>query len=131
MESDTMLRQQPVAPDRGDADLHQRLRTMWAAVAQAPLVAGLSCALVVVRFELGEMGQQFGFGGPTHEKIAQHLVRAPRRFAAGPEADQQAGNDRAVGLDLDPARIVAQQMPAAQQVFEGPEEDFNLPAMEV
>ena len=35
MESDTMLRQQPVAPDRGDADLHQRLRTMWAAVAPA------------------------------------------------------------------------------------------------
>ena len=64
------------------------------------------------------MGQQFVFVGPAHEVIAQHLVRAFGRLAAGPEVDQQAGDDRTIGLNLDPVRVLTQQMPAAQQVFE-------------
>ena len=46
------------------------------------------------------MGQQFVFVGPAHQLIAQHLVRAFGRLATGPEIDQQAGDDRAVGLNL-------------------------------
>ena len=73
------------------------------------------------------MGQQFVFVGPTHQVVAQHLVRAFAGLAAGPEVDQQTGDDRAVGLDLDPVRVMAQQVPAAQQVLERAEEDLSVP----
>ena len=75
------------------------------------------------------MGQQFIFVGPAHQVVAQHLVRALGRLAAGPEVDQQTGDDRAVRLNLDPVRVMAQQMPSAQQVLERAEEDLDLPAV--
>ena len=73
------------------------------------------------------MRQQFVFVGPTHQVVAQHLVRTFGRLAAGPEVDQQTSDDRAVGLDLDPVRVIAQQVPAAQQVLERAEEDLSVP----
>ncbi len=56
--------------------------------------------------------------GPAHHVEAQHLVRAFGRFAAGPEGQHQASDDRAVGLNRDAVLIVAQQVAAAQQVLE-------------
>ena len=71
------------------------------------------------------MGQQFVGVGPAHQVVAQHLVRAFGRLAASPEVDQQAGDDRAVRFNRDPVRVMTQQMPAAQQVFERAEEDLE------
>ena len=58
------------------------------------------------------MRQQFVGVGPAHQVIAPHLVRAFGRLAAGPEIDQQTGDDRAVGLNLDPVRVMTQSAAA-------------------
>ena len=83
----------------------------------------------VVLFEFREVRQDFVFRGPTHQVVAQHLVGAFRRAAAGPEIDQQTGDDRAVGLNLDPVGVKTQQMPAAQEVLERPKEDLDGPTI--
>ena len=57
--------------------------------------------LGVVFLQFGDVGQQFLFAGQAAEVEADHLVGPQRRLAARPEADQQAGDDRAVGLNLD------------------------------
>ena len=75
------------------------------------------------------MGQQFLFVGQAAEVKADHLVGPQRRLATGPQADQQAGDDRAVRLNLDAVLVVAQQVPAAQQVLEESEKDFNRPPL--
>lgn len=67
--------------------------------------------------------------GPAHEVQADHLITAERRFPTCPQADQQAGDDRAIRLDLDPVAMRAQQMAAAQHMLEEPEEQFNRPPM--
>ena len=60
---------------------------------------------------------------------SQDLQSVPQcRLTAGPEADQQAGDDRAVRLNLDAVLVVAEQMPAAQDVLEESEEDLDRPA---
>ena len=64
---------------------------------------------------------------PTHPQITQHFVRSFRRLATGPERDQQTGDNRAVGLDLDPVLVVAEQVTATQQMLELPKKYFNLP----
>jgi hypothetical protein len=64
------------------------------------------------------VGQQFVLSRPVHPVKAEHLERAVGRLADGPEVDQQAGDDRAVCLNLDPAGMLAQQMPAVQPVLE-------------
>ena len=69
----------------------------------------------VACFKFFQMGQQFVFVGPTDQVVAQHLVRAFGRLAAGPEVDQQAGDDRAVRLNLDPVRVMAQSAAADRQ----------------
>ena len=47
------------------------------------------------------MGQQFLFLGQAGEVVADHLVGPQRRLAARPQADEHAGDDRAIGLNLD------------------------------
>lgn len=54
-----------------------------------------------MKLQLGKVPQQFGFARQPAEVEADHLVRAQRRLAAGPQADQEAGDDRAVRLNLD------------------------------
>ena len=51
--------------------------------------------LSVVLVEFREVRQDFVLRGPTHQVVAQHFVGAFRGAAAGPEIDQQTGNDRA------------------------------------
>ena len=70
--------------------------------------------LFVGEFELRQVALQFVDHGPAQHLIAEHLVRPLGRLAAGPEGDQQAGDDRAVGLNLDAVLIVTQQVAAAE-----------------
>ena len=74
--------------------------------------------LCVGKFQRRQMGLHLVGGGPAQHVEAEHLVRALGWFAARPEGDHQAGDDRAVGLDFDAVLVVAQQVAAAQQVFE-------------
>ncbi|MGH7484222.1 MAG: hypothetical protein ACREMY_01290, partial [bacterium] len=59
--------------------------------------------------------------------VADHLIGSERRLAACPQADQQAGDDGAVGLNLDAIFAVAQQLPASQNVLEESEENLSVP----
>ncbi len=43
----------------------------------------------------------------------------------------QAGNDRTVSLDRNAVLVMTQQVTAAQQMLELPEEDFNRPTVSV
>ena len=62
---------------------------------------------------------------------SEHLLRSQGRLFAGPQTDQHARNDRAVGLDLDALSRSAEQMPAAENLLEEAEEDFDRPAVVV
>ena len=70
--------------------------------------------LFVGAFEFRQVGVEFLDRGPVHQVEAEHLVRAFGRFAAGPEGDQQAGDDRTVGLDFDAVLAVTEQVAAAE-----------------
>ncbi len=76
------------------------------------------------------MGQQFVLARQAREVVADHLVGPQRRFTPGPQADQHASDDRAVGLNLDPLLTVAEQVPTTQHVLEEPEKRFNRPAVQ-
>ena len=64
--------------------------------------------LLVVELELCHMGFNVIGCRPTHHQIAMHFLRSFRRLAAGPERDQETGDDRAVGLDRDSVLVVAE-----------------------
>jgi hypothetical protein len=68
---------------------------------------------------------QFVLFGQPGEVVVKHLQRGFGRFAVGPQAQQHAGDDRAVHLDAEPFGFVAEQVPAAQQMLEEAEEKFN------
>ena len=53
------------------------------------------------------------------------------RFAARPQADQHARDDRAVDLNFNAFLRLTQQMAAAKNVFQKSEEDFNCPPVTV
>ena len=55
--------------------------------------------LFVAGVELGDMGRHFLRRRPACQEVAQHLLGSLRRFATCPQRDQQAGDDRTVGLD--------------------------------
>ena len=74
--------------------------------------------LFVVAFERGHVSGDIVRRGPAHHQGAPHFWRAFRRLAARPERDQQTGDDRAVGLNLDPILVVAEQVTAAEQMLE-------------
>ena len=81
----------------------------------------------VLALQLRQMGQQFLFAGKPAEKETDHLVCPLGRLATRPQADQEAGNDRTIRLDLDAVLAMAQQVSAAQKVLEEPKKDFNGP----
>lgn len=76
-----------------------------------------------------DVGQQFLFAGPPGKVPAQHLKRSQGRFAARPQGNQHARQNRRRGLQLDPLALVAQEMPAAEDVFIKTKEDLNRPAI--
>jgi hypothetical protein len=75
------------------------------------------------------MAQEFRFAGQPQEVIADHLIRSLRRLAAGPEAEEHAGDDRTIGLEFDAVLAAKVKMAAAQHLLEEPEEPFHLPAV--
>ena len=70
---------------------------------------------------------QFVLFGQAGEVVVKHLERGFGWFAVAPQAQQQAGDDRAVHLDAESIGFVAEQVSAAQQVFEEAEEQFSVP----
>ncbi len=85
--------------------------------------------LFVGEFQFRQMGFHLIRRGPAQQGEAEHLVRPFRGLAARPEGDHQAGDDRAVGLNLDAVLVVAQQVAAAQQMFELAEKDLDGPTV--
>ena len=71
------------------------------------------------------MGHHLLQGGPSLQVQAEHLEGPQRWLATGPEVDQQAGDDRAVGLDLDAHGVGAQEVAASQDVLEEAEKEFD------
>src|SRR5215472_13340727 len=82
-----------------------------------------------LRLELLHMRDQLLQRGPALQVQAEHLEGPQRRLAAGPQMDQQAGDDRAVRLDLDGHRVGAQEVAASQDVLEEAEEELDRPAI--
>ena len=82
-------------------------------------------ASAVGGLEFCEVGEQLLFIRKPDEVKAHHLVRAQRRLAACPEAQEHAGDDRTVGLDLDAVLAVAEQVTAAQDVLEEAEKQLG------
>src|SRR5271165_346223 len=68
-------------------------------------------------------------GGPTKQVILQHLVRPLGWLPTGPQGNQEAGNQRHVGLDRHAIGAGRQQVAAAQDAFEPAEEKFHRPAV--
>ena len=59
----------------------------------------------VLSFQFREVCQQLLFTGHAKEVKADHLIGPLRRLAAGPQTDQQARDDRAIRLDLNPVLV--------------------------
>ena len=64
---------------------------------------------------------------PAKHVVTKYLEGPLGRSAARVKEDQHAGDQCGVDLDLDAILLGAQQVPTTQQLFEHPEEDFNLP----
>ena len=79
--------------------------------------------LRVVSFQLADVSQQFIEVSDTDEVPADHFVSSQRRLLAGPQGNQHACDDRAIGLNLDSVLRTAQQVPATKDLFEETEED--------
>jgi len=77
--------------------------------------------------EFFQMCDQFVLAGPADEVEADHLVGPLGRLFASPQADEHAGDDGTISLDFDSHRIVAQQVPTAQEMLEEPKEHFSVP----
>ena len=82
-----------------------------------------------LRFQFFDVRHQFVFAGHAAEVETDHLVSSQRWLLTRPQADQQAGDDRAVRLNFDSLGIVAQQVTAAEHVLEESEKYLDRPAM--
>ena len=75
------------------------------------------------------MRHELVFVSQAREVKADHFVGPKRWLLPCPQRNQHAGDDRAVRLNLDAILILAQQVPAAQGLFEKTEEDFDRPPL--
>ncbi len=76
-----------------------------------------------------KMGEQFVFAGPIHEIELNHFPSSFVGFTAGPQYDQQAGDQCGIGLQGDAVGVLEQQVPTAENAFEPAKEEFRLPAI--
>jgi hypothetical protein len=83
----------------------------------------------IVFLQLLDVGLQFLPASEATEVELNHLQGPLRWLFSGPEADQQAGDDPQVDLDLNPIHVVGKQMTAAQDAFEPAEKQLRLPAI--
>ena len=68
--------------------------------------------------EFLNMGEQFLLTGQAAEVVADHFIGAQRRFASGPQGDEQTGDDAQIGLDGDSVFAMTEQVSAAEHMFE-------------
>ena len=80
-----------------------------------------------LRFESGELLHQFIFVRPAHQVKFHQLQNCFVRFEAHPDRNQQARDDRDIQLKLQAVLTVADEMAAAEDVFEETKKDFNRP----
>src|SRR5437764_14391873 len=76
------------------------------------------CLPSIALTQLVQVCRQFRLRGPTHQEIADHLLGSQCRLATGVQADQHAGDDGTVRLDLDARRPSAEEFPATEHLFE-------------
>src|SRR5208337_4493912 len=88
-----------------------------------------SRARSLVVFQFLDVGLQFLPSGPATEVELKHLQGPLGRLLACPKADQQAGDDSQVDLDLHAVLVGCQQMAAAQNALEPAKKEFRLPAI--
>jgi|GEM_PF-1876247 len=104
-------------------------RKMRAALRAADEMSNAPRELLFLLFQFFNVSHQFRFTGKAAEVETDHFKRALRRLAARPQCNQHAGDDRAVGLNLDAVLFVAQQVFASQHLLEKSEKDFNRPSI--
>src|SRR5271157_5383328 len=88
-----------------------------------------SHARSVVLFQLLDVGLQFLPASQATKVELNHLQSPLRWLFSCPEADQQAGDDPQVDLDLNPIHVVGEQMTAAQDAFEPAEKQLDRPSI--
>src|SRR5208337_1917271 len=88
-----------------------------------------SRARSVVLFQLLDVGLQFLPASQATKVELNHLQSPLRWLFSCPEADQQAGDDPQVDLDLNPIHVVGEQMTAAQDAFEPAEKQLHRPSI--
>ena len=71
------------------------------------------------------MSFQFIFLGQAREVVVKHFECGLRRFAVRPQAQQHAGDDRAIDLNPQAIGFVAEQVPTTEQVLEEAEEQLD------
>ena len=61
-----------------------------------------------------DVSDQLVFVSHAAEVETDHFIRTKRWFFAGPQTNEQTGNDRAIGLNLDAVLVAAEQVAAAK-----------------
>jgi hypothetical protein len=82
-----------------------------------------------VFFQTGDVSQKLLAISHAHHVPTNHFIGCQGRLFARPQADEQAGDNGAVGLNLNAPLGVTQQMAAAKNLFEEAKEDLRLPAI--
>jgi hypothetical protein len=74
---------------------------------------------------------QLLFAGHAREEKVQHFQGSLGRLLAGPQADEQAGDDAQVQLDRDAVLAGGEQVATTQDALEPTKEQFHRPAVAV
>ena len=82
-----------------------------------------------MRIQFFDVSDQLVFIGHAAEVETDHFIRTKRWFFAGPQTNEQTGNDRTIGLNLDAVLVAAEQVAAAKHVLEEAKENLDRPAM--
>ena len=82
------------------------------------------CWLRIAGLQLGDVSQQFLFVGQAAEVEAEHLKGPLGRLVAGPQTDEQAGDDCQVDLNRNSILAMRDQMPVVKDTFQPVKEKF-------
>jgi len=75
------------------------------------------------------MPDQLVFIGHACEIPAQHFIRPQGGLAPRPQGNQHTGDNSRIGLQFDAVAVVAEQMPATQNMLKKAKEDLHRPAV--
>lgn len=79
----------------------------------------------MVRIQFFDVCNQLVLVRHPAEVETDHFACPKRSLLPCPQCNQHAGDNRAARLNLNAILILAQQVPAAQDLFEKTEEDFD------